>query len=1080
MANTMTSRVRPVIKCKQDASKVIAELPPPRGDNYSKLEVIRHAILYGKAAVIKAIDEAKCYQKKRALQKLFPGEGERYNDEIVRALMAKYTVGSAEWQERAEDIADSTHGPRLRQIYNIFGHTILVVPQSADAACDAEVSAINAGASDPPSPPSALTRSIPPIEAAAAAAASALAPSSDLRAISISPDTVTAAAHLDSSADSAPKKSSKRPRSEIRSDAALALAPNFVQGANIDTMEWQSTETQVCTRTIQNGAKDMRGMMMAIGRGDASRTASIIAQFLKHGTNDTVRQLVLQDLSSEDDKDTAANKLIVESIQESIAHHTKSAGGTRTKAAETFVKYVVASCLFKIVRTDNPVTERALRRIIGTTSTQISQGRSLVRCLIDNNVLVSQYERQRRKDYICEKLEAYQYDFLLDDMFTRLDTKQTLVEVINPRTREKELVHKRIWYKVNRRQQLIDFRNSDHYVDFQNATDGATVGYDVWRRVLKKVGTFVCRPVPESCVDEVTTQVEHHMAALLDLLKKDFAKEAIVSKVGRARYESFVEILRKAGYRPMMEEVLCQKEEQPDLHIDESKPCPMMHPFKCTHGSGNNKCSSCGVDNKIGGILGALSSSEEAHEKVEVNEWVDAERSGGKTQKELQSVELTIKELSVHFEKQLKKCIPHYQEILWMDHLMDTDLSQLPEDGAVMFTDFASTMDLRASQAVNSSIDGHAINCTVVILYNRRTVDVKEKKMENDIEIETTTGVQIFTVDVIHAFAPTISKGKKNDHQCHNTVFDDVIRTYKQKFESEGRTLRHITVWTDNAPNQYRCRQNFIKTASIAERHPDIQITHRLAVVSNFKGVWDAYGKAAKYIVRLLELEGVRSATAFAVFKNCVEHLEKSTGWAEYERTGDEKLKGKGKFGMDSRYHLYVVETKEEYDRLSPQFPGRILLCDRASFVQDTLGGKSIAGTKQLHEIRSVAKSVPSSLPRKWPVRVSNLPCNCTHCSDDPDNTLCKYSTWRKTRTVEMQIALVSPKEAMSWVGCGVAKEVDGQLSSGRIMKYDAKEKTWHADFDDGENDVVFKDYVDCCMAKQLYDDSFNDDSSDV
>ena len=79
-----------------------------------------------------------------------------------------------------------------------------------------------------------------------------------------------------------------------------------------------------------------------------------------------------------------------------------------------------------------------------------------------------------------------------------------------------------------------------------------------------------------------------------------------------------------------------------------------------------------------------------------------------------------------------------------------------------------------------------------------------------------------------------------------------------------------------------------------------------------------------------------------------------------------------------------------------------------------------------------------------------------------------------------MQIALVSPKEAMSWVGCGVAKEVDGQLSSGRITKYNAKEKTWHADFDDGENDVVFKDYVDCCMAKQLYDDSFNDDSSDV
>ena len=77
-----------------------------------------------------------------------------------------------------------------------------------------------------------------------------------------------------------------------------------------------------------------------------------------------------------------------------------------------------------------------------------------------------------------------------------------------------------------------------------------------------------------------------------------------------------------------------------------------------------------------------------------------------------------------------------------------------------------------------------------------------------------------------------------------------------------------------------------------------------------------------------------------------------------------------------------------------------------------------------------------------------------------------------------MQIAAVSPQEAVSWVGCGVAKEVDGQLSSGKIMKYDANEKTWHADFDDGETDVVYKDYVDVCLAKQLYDDSFNDESS--
>ena len=76
---------------------------------------------YGKAAVIKAINEAKCYQKTAALHKFFPRESERYDDKIVRTLMAAHTVGSAEWQERAEAIADSVHGPRLCHIYNLFG-----------------------------------------------------------------------------------------------------------------------------------------------------------------------------------------------------------------------------------------------------------------------------------------------------------------------------------------------------------------------------------------------------------------------------------------------------------------------------------------------------------------------------------------------------------------------------------------------------------------------------------------------------------------------------------------------------------------------------------------------------------------------------------------------------------------------------------------------------------------------------------------------------------------------------------------------------------------------------------------------
>ena len=74
-ADTMTSRVPPVIRSKTDNSE-IAELPlpnpsNPRG-NYSQLEVFELSLCYGKAAVITAIDRAKkgdgsnCYQKRNS------------------------------------------------------------------------------------------------------------------------------------------------------------------------------------------------------------------------------------------------------------------------------------------------------------------------------------------------------------------------------------------------------------------------------------------------------------------------------------------------------------------------------------------------------------------------------------------------------------------------------------------------------------------------------------------------------------------------------------------------------------------------------------------------------------------------------------------------------------------------------------------------------------------------------------------------------------------------------------------------------------------------------------------------------
>ena len=71
------------------------------------------------------------------------------------------------------------------------------------------------------------------------------------------------------------------------------------------------------------------------------------------------------------------------------------------------------------------------------------------------------------------------------------------------------------------------------------------------------------------------------------------------------------------------------------------------------------------------------------------------------------------------------------------------------------------------------------------------------------------------------------------------------------------------------------------------------------------------------------------------------------TDWIKFERKKDPRLRNKGKYGMDTRIVWFVVETKDEQDRLSTEYPGRIILCDR-TFVLDTHSGKAVENTKKI------------------------------------------------------------------------------------------------------------------------------------
>ena len=143
----------------------------------------------------------------------------------------------------------------------------------------------------------------------------------------------------------------------------------------------------------------------------------------------------------------------------------------------------------------------------------------------------------------------------------------------------------------------------------------------------------------------------------------------------------------------------------------------------------------------------------------------------------------------------------------------------------------------------------------------------------------------------------------------------------------------------------------------LRERHLKISLIHCLVVVDNFKGAYDSYGKDPKRFISKQELNLMRSPNALGAFLVCnnamrVDTKEKNK-WKEYEENKDIRLKGKGTYGMDSRYFYMVVEMQGDLESLSSQhFPGQVILCDRSK-VEDTVNRAPIKGTTKLHEVCS-------------------------------------------------------------------------------------------------------------------------------
>ena len=327
-----------------------------------------------------------------------------------------------------------------------------------------------------------------------------------------------------------------------------------------DKMNWNEP-TKVCEQTKQRDAKELHESLFSITHGCPTRATRAIVCFLAKNSNHCIWQVVCAAIQS------GIDSKIVLGLRNCIFHHTTDSG-RRTTAAKTLVKNIVSGAIFHLVDEGMEFSMAHTQQALGVSKRQI-KAMHHVKQLIDTNSHAMPYQLAERKDRIVGKVVLYIYDYLLNDEYTQMDTKQGMREVVDPRTGKNENIHMQIWLNLNKKEQNCNFIKSIHYMDFQRDHRNATVGCTTFINNLAKVNTFVSNPKAESCVDKNVSALEHAMKVMKTVLKKEavtsFDEKYTASNDDELLHAQLSEILQKSGYVLLIKSVCCPKEEQPDL-----------------------------------------------------------------------------------------------------------------------------------------------------------------------------------------------------------------------------------------------------------------------------------------------------------------------------------------------------------------------------------------------------------------------------------------------------------------------------------------------------------------------------------
>ena len=210
----------------------------------------------------------------------------------------------------------------------------------------------------------------------------------------------------------------------------------------------------------------------------------------------------------------------------------------------------------------------------------------------------------------------------------------------------------------------------------------------------------------------------------------------------------------------------------------------------------------------------------------------------GKKIKELRAVTSTVNEFSIAFVNMFERYRKHYFIYSWLNLCRRLDMKRLGPHELFIQTYYSAQPVLESQDKLNSVGHGVCVLSCWVVLHSPCQMYYVNKEGEN-------VEYMYYECDHIRVVTPSTGKQKDQDWFLHCKAFDYIIKMYTEQLGQ----IKKVIVWTDGAPTQYKCRQNFYWISQTFSTN-NVQVIHRFGATAQFKGVHDKIGQVAKWIVR--------------------------------------------------------------------------------------------------------------------------------------------------------------------------------------------------------------------------------------